>query len=135
MSPDESAMRAQRLRELHTELVEQRFTGRSTNRAATAVVDGNGRLVDLDIDDAALRGGKPQTVGPAVLAAIADARSSAAATSQQRIHEVLGLTAEQPPAAPAATRPAETRPAARPRRPRPVDDDEDFGDMSIMVTR
>lgn len=75
--------------ELDEELDRVRFTGQSRDNAVTAVVSGHGRLRDLKISAAAMRGAHPHTVGPDVVEAVAAARRQAGTVATAKIRAVL----------------------------------------------
>ncbi|GAA4529386.1 YbaB/EbfC family nucleoid-associated protein [Amycolatopsis samaneae] len=83
--------------ELDAELARSRFSGRSADGVATAMVTGQGRLVGLTIADHALRGAHPQAVGPAVVEAVNAARRAAAAVGGPKLSAVLDKNQEWQP--------------------------------------
>ncbi|MGP4015712.1 YbaB/EbfC family nucleoid-associated protein [Saccharopolyspora sp. 5N708] len=95
--PDLSGVR-DRLNELDVELGNQRYSARSRNGAAEATVDGHGGLLDIRIDDRALRGGHPELVGQAIVEAVAASRARASEASRPQVH--AALASDQPQAAP-----------------------------------
>lgn len=102
------------------------FVGHAMDDAVVAVVSGNGDIVELRIADAALRRSHPHAIGPAVVAALTQARGAAGRTTRERLHATLRSAAEEPaPTTPTVPEPPRTRRTApeRPRRPRPVDDE------------
>jgi DNA-binding protein YbaB len=76
------------------ELADRRFTGTSRSGFVTAVVTGDGDLVDLTVHSGALRQAHPQTVGPDAVEAIGLARAGANAEGRIRVDQVLGRVAE-----------------------------------------
>ncbi|NBH05479.1 YbaB/EbfC family nucleoid-associated protein [Amycolatopsis sp. SID8362] len=79
--PDRTDLRARyraRAIELGALLAEARHTGRADQADVTAVVDGRGNLLDLRISADAVRGPKPQLIGPGVVEAVVRARAVAA---------------------------------------------------------
>jgi DNA-binding protein YbaB len=101
--------------ELDAELEQVRFTGQSRDGAVTAVVSGHGRLVDLKISAALMRGAHPQAVGPDVVEAVSAARRAAAGVAIVKMRAVLDKDQEWHP---------EPVPA-QPNRPRPDPDARD----------
>jgi DNA-binding protein YbaB len=101
------------VRDLTAELRGSRFE--ATAGKARAVVDGQGALVDLHIDDDAVgpRVAHPGLLGQEIVEAVAGARRAAAGENARRFHAVLPEMVPAPDT------------EARPARP-PVDDDEDF---------
>lgn len=77
-SADVRARYRTRAIELGALLAEARHIGRADEAGVTAVVDGRGALLDLRIVEGAVRGPKPQLIGPGVVEAIARARAVAA---------------------------------------------------------
>lgn len=75
--------------ELDEELERVRFTGQSRDSAVTATVSGHGRLLDLKISTAAMRGAHPHTVGPDVVEAVAAARRQASTVATAKVRAVL----------------------------------------------
>jgi DNA-binding protein YbaB len=75
--------------ELDAELEQVRFTRQSRDGAVTAVVSGHGRLVDLKISAAVMRGAHPQAVGPDVVEAVSAARRAAAGIAVVKVRAVL----------------------------------------------
>jgi DNA-binding protein YbaB len=95
--PDLSAVRS-RLGELDGELGNQRYSARSRDGAAEATVDGHGGLIDLRVDDRALRDGHPELVGRAIVEAIAASRAGASEASRPQVQ--AALVPDQPQATP-----------------------------------
>ncbi|MEV6912126.1 YbaB/EbfC family nucleoid-associated protein [Amycolatopsis sp. NPDC051071] len=75
--------------ELDAELEQARFTGRSTDGIASAVVTGQGKLVDLTIADHVIRSTHPQRLGPAVIEAVSAARREAAQAGVAKVRAVV----------------------------------------------
>ncbi|MBN6034028.1 YbaB/EbfC family nucleoid-associated protein [Amycolatopsis sp. 195334CR] len=93
---------------LGARLGELRFTGYADDRRVSAVVDGHLELLDITIDDGALRDRFPERVGPSITLAVSAARREADETAQrfraqardpERAEDVS--TPEPPPAVPA----------------------------------
>lgn len=103
--PDLLAVRS-RLGDLDEELGKERYSARSRNGAAEATVDGHGGLLDIRIEDRALRGGHPELVGQAIVEAIAASRARASEASRPQVQ--AALVSDQPQAAP---NPVPPRPA------------------------
>ncbi|WHT20154.1 YbaB/EbfC family nucleoid-associated protein [Crossiella sp. CA-258035] len=57
--------------------------------SVTAVVNGVGELLELDVDDRALRTAHPRRLGPVIVTAIGEARALAAAQNQAALAELL----------------------------------------------
>jgi DNA-binding protein YbaB len=79
----------QQAAELDEELERVRFTGQSRDGAVTVAVSGHGRLMDLKISAAAVRGAHPHTVGPDVVEAVAAARRQASTVATAKMRAVL----------------------------------------------
>ena len=102
--PDETDVRARnraRAIELGALLGEARHTGHADEAGVTAVVDGRGALLDLRISADAVRGPKPQLIGPGVVEAIARARALAAEYAARLVGRTEPAT-ERTPEPPAA---------------------------------
>ncbi|RZS44842.1 DNA-binding protein YbaB [Herbihabitans rhizosphaerae] len=82
------------LAELDEQLGERRHTGESSDRAATAVVDGRGTLVTLSLSEDVLRGPHPESLGTAIVRAVHAARESAGAAYDTSLRETF---ADEPP--------------------------------------
>lgn len=108
------------VRDLTAELRSTRFE--STAGSARAVVDGQGGLVDLHVDDDAVgpRVAHPGLLGQEIVEAIRAARGKAADENARRFHAVLPEMVPAPDDLP----PTQTSDVRRPSTP--VDDDEDF---------
>ncbi|MFI9453551.1 YbaB/EbfC family nucleoid-associated protein [Amycolatopsis sp. NPDC052450] len=83
--------------ELDAELEQARFTGRSADGIASAVVTGQGKLVDLTIADHVIRSTHPQRLGPAVLEAVSAARREAARAGVVKVLAVVDKDQEWVP--------------------------------------
>jgi len=97
------------VRDLTAELRGTRFE--AAEGAARAVVDGQGTLVDLHIDDDAVgpRVAHPGLLGTQIVAAVAAARQAAARENARRFHSILPDMYPEPedaPPAPASARAA-----------------------------
>jgi len=129
--------------ELDAELEQARYTGHSRDGAVTAVVSGHGRLIDLKISAAVMRGAHPQTVGPDVVEAVSAARRAAAGPALAKMRAVLdkdqvwqpqpaSAPADQPAPASDYPPPAAASPAAE-RRPREEVVEEDFDELDFLT--
>ncbi len=133
--------------ELDAELERARFTGRSADGVASAVVTGQGKLVDLTIADHVIRSSHPQRLGPAVLEAVSAARRAAAQLGVAKVRAVVDKDQEWMPEA--ATGPAAAQlndvapssvsravPAAEPRGSRPAAEveEESFDQLDFLDT-
>jgi DNA-binding protein YbaB len=113
----------------------ERYSARSPRQEATATVDGTGHVLDLRIDDHALRRGHPGLVGLAITQAIAAARMQAATHLKQRITPLLNGDATpdapiaQPPPVVPVSPPVVPVPPRRRSRQRPDDDDDEPFDI------
>jgi DNA-binding protein YbaB len=87
LTPERAELR-HRLAELETELTAARFTGRPAESGVSVVVDGKGRLIEVRIEDAALRGAHPERIGPDIVTALATARAKASAAAAARMAEL-----------------------------------------------
>ncbi|SEP47134.1 YbaB/EbfC family nucleoid-associated protein [Amycolatopsis saalfeldensis] len=87
LTPERAEVR-QRLAELETELIAARFTERPAESSVSAVVDGKGRLIEVRIEDAALRGAHPERIGPGIVTALAAARAKASTAAAERMAEL-----------------------------------------------
>jgi len=104
--------------ELDAELEQARFTGRSADGVVSAVVSGQGKLVDLKIADHVIRSSHPQRLGPAVLEAVSAARRAAAQVGVAKVRAVVDKDQEwmpEPARGPAATQGNDVAPSPAPR--------------------
>lgn len=107
------------LHAMAAELADRRFTGRSANGRVTATVKGDGVLLDITVDNRALRGSHPVEIGPAVVQAVRTARAEAGRYASE-------LTRLVPHGEPGAAEPSAAEPPQDSRRrPRAVNDDVD----------
>ncbi|MFC3450735.1 YbaB/EbfC family nucleoid-associated protein [Amycolatopsis speibonae] len=83
--------------ELDAELEQARYSGRSADGIASAVVTGQGKLVDLTIADHVIRSTHPQRLGPAVLEAVSAARREAAQVGVAKMRAVVDKDQEWAP--------------------------------------
>lgn len=96
----------QQAAELDAELERARFSGKSKDGLATAVVTGQSNLIDLKIADEAIRSAHPEEIGPAVVEAVAAARRAAGEVGIVKMRAVLDKDQEwqpEPVPAPAPT--------------------------------
>lgn len=87
---DAAAQRLARLDRLAEEASQLVHDGRSTTGVAAASVDGNGRLLAVRVDPAALRTVSPERVGHEVVTAVSAARELAATEHTRLVQERLG---------------------------------------------
>ncbi|WP_143254562.1 YbaB/EbfC family nucleoid-associated protein [Amycolatopsis azurea] len=129
--------------ELDAELEQARYTGRSADGVASAVVTGQGKLVDLTIADHVIRSSHPQRLGPAVLEAVSAARRAAAQVSAAKMRAVVdkdqewvpehtpgSVVAQQNDSAPSPA--SRTATVAEPRRTRPEVEEESFDQLDFL---
>ncbi|RSN57296.1 ABC transporter substrate-binding protein [Amycolatopsis sp. WAC 04182] len=138
---DPRAMRAQ-ASEMETRLAAARHNGRSADRAVQATVTGQGKLIDLQIEDSALDGAHIQNLGPGILQAVRAARGAAHEASVPELSALFGLRPPPPRGPSQVWSPSETedvRPeqvVAPPPRRRPEADDagheESFEEMDFL---
>jgi DNA-binding protein YbaB len=126
--------------ELDAELEQARFTGQSRDGAVTAVVSGHGRLIDLKISAAVMRGAHPQTVGPDVVEAVSAARRAAAGPALAKMRAVLDkdqVWQPQPvsarPDRPEHPSPPSVAPQAAEPRPREDVVEENFEELDFLT--
>lgn len=81
--------KAEEFERLAAEQAEERFTGRSASGLVEVEVDGNGRLVDLDVSPEALHQADPGKIGPDTIEAIASARAAATLSGRVKAEGVL----------------------------------------------
>ncbi|MEV4049589.1 YbaB/EbfC family nucleoid-associated protein [Amycolatopsis sp. NPDC049688] len=128
--------------ELDAELEQARFTGQSRDGAVTALVSGHGRLIDLRISAAVMRGAHPQAMGPHVVEAVSAARRAAAGPALAKMRAVLdkdqvwqpqpaGARPDQP--APAADYPPPAMSTAAQQRPREEVVEENFDELDFLT--
>ncbi|MCO1582647.1 YbaB/EbfC family nucleoid-associated protein [Crossiella sp. SN42] len=79
----------QRLAAARAEAAGHRHRAAAPDGSVTAVVNGVGELLELDIDDRALRTAHPRRLGPVIVTAIGEARALAAAENQAALAELL----------------------------------------------
>lgn len=130
--------------ELDAELEQARFTGQSRDRAVSAVVSGHGRLIDLTISAAVMRGAHPEALGPDVVEAVTAARRAASGPAVAKMRAVLDddqvwqpePASAQPnlsqPVSGFSPPPSATPSAAAP-RPREDVAEEDFAELDFLT--
>ncbi|WP_410598044.1 YbaB/EbfC family nucleoid-associated protein [Amycolatopsis sp. lyj-23] len=119
----------QQASELDARLGAARHAAGSGDRLVTAVVTGQGKLLDLRIEDRALHGAHAQRVGLSIVEAIRAARAAASAAALPQLNALFGKVPPPiPPAAPA--RPAAAATPAR-REAEPVE--ENFEELDFLT--
>ncbi|MET8997099.1 YbaB/EbfC family nucleoid-associated protein [Amycolatopsis sp. NPDC004169] len=125
--------------ELDTKLAAARYTARSGDQLVTAVVTGQGKLLDLRIEDRALHGAHAQRLGLSIVEAVRGARAAASASALPQLNALFGKPPPPPPV-PLATsqhRPAEPPPAAAAgapaRREAAPPDEESFEELDFLT--
>jgi DNA-binding protein YbaB len=117
--------------ELDARLAAARHSGSSADQLVTAVVTGQGKLLDLRIEDRALHGAHAQKLGLGIVEAVRNARDKARVVSLPQLNALFG---KQPPPVPdtgPALRPAVPEPARRPAAE--PDDDENFEEFDFLT--
>jgi DNA-binding protein YbaB len=117
--PDLSGIR-ERFAEFDAILAGRRYRALSRDRATEATVNGHGALIDLKINDRALRSAHPQIIGSAIVEAINTVRAQAASTTRGELGELIQNAgpAPRPEAVTADPRPTQQpEPPARTGRP------------------
>ena len=76
--------------ELDARLSAARHTARSADQLVTAVVTGQGTLLDLRIEDRALAGAHAQKLGLAIVEAVRAARTAANAAASPQLNALFG---------------------------------------------
>ncbi|MGW4828318.1 YbaB/EbfC family nucleoid-associated protein [Amycolatopsis japonica] len=104
--------------ELDAELEQARFTGRSADGIASAVVTGQGKLVDLTIADQVIRSTHPQRLGPAVIEAVSAARREAAQVGVAKVLAVVDKDQEWAPEPARGSAPGRLEDSVPPSAPR-----------------
>ncbi|MFI6301740.1 YbaB/EbfC family nucleoid-associated protein [Amycolatopsis thailandensis] len=137
---DPRTMRAQ-ASEMETRLAAARHNGRSADRTVKATVNGQGKLIDLQIEDSALNGAHIQNLGPGILQAVRAAREAAHEASVPELSALFGLRpspTREPGQAWSPSEPEHVRPesvVAPPRRSAEADDaghEESFEEMDFL---
>ncbi|MEV6873914.1 YbaB/EbfC family nucleoid-associated protein [Amycolatopsis sp. NPDC051128] len=120
--------------ELDARLAAARHTAKSADQLVTAVVTGQGKLLDLRIDDRALAGPHAQKLGLGIAEAVRNARNAARASSLPQLNALFGK--QPPPPSPPAAEPVPRHQPAAPgptRRPVEADDDESFEEFDFLT--
>lgn len=120
----------QRAGELDARLAAARHTARSADQLVTAVVTGQGKLVDLRIDDRALYGSHAQKLGLGIVEAVRNARTAARASSLPQLNALFG---KKPPSPVAEARESLAPIPAREERRFEPQDDEDFEELDFLT--
>jgi DNA-binding protein YbaB len=102
--------------ELDARLAAARHTARAADGLVTAVVTGQGKLVDLRIEDRALHGPAGQKLGLVIVQTIKNARDTARASSLPELNALFG---KEPPKPPEPEPQPEWVPYAEEERPEP----------------
>ncbi|MGW4057780.1 YbaB/EbfC family nucleoid-associated protein [Amycolatopsis sp. NPDC004747] len=113
--------------ELDARLAAARHTAGSGDRLVTAVVTGQGKLLDLRIDDRALHGAHAQKLGLSIVEAVRAARAAANAAALPQLNALFG---KQPPPATPACPPVAVVPV---RREAPPEDEENFAELDFLT--
>ncbi|GAA4529444.1 hypothetical protein GCM10023192_15960 [Amycolatopsis samaneae] len=128
--------------ELDDRLAAARHTSRSPDGLITAVVTGQGTLIDLSIADRALEGPHVQTVGIRIVQAVTAARDAARAEALPQLNALFGKQPPPPVDGPAAGRPTahhhDSVPSPGQQSPRgtrasvSADDEESFEELDFL---
>lgn len=113
--------------ELDARLAVARHTAGSGDRLVTAVVTGQGKLLDLRIEDRALHGAHVHKLGLSIVEAVRAARAAANASALPQLNALFG---KQLPPAPPARLPVAAVPARREAQP---DDEENFDELDFLT--
>jgi DNA-binding protein YbaB len=116
--------------ELDARLAAARHTARSADQLVTAVVTGQGKLVDLRIDDRAVYGSHGQKLGLGIVEAVRNARNAARVSSLPQLNALFGKEPTPPVAEVRESLPPV--PAREERRPEPQDD-ENFEELDFLT--
>ncbi|HET6703896.1 YbaB/EbfC family nucleoid-associated protein [Amycolatopsis sp.] len=116
--------------ELDARLAAARHAARSGDRLVTVVVTGQGKLLDLRIEDRALHGAHVQKLGLSIVEAVRAARAAASASALPQLNALFGKP--PPPILPVVLPhpPAVAEPARR--EPEPVDE-ENFEELDFLT--
>lgn len=122
----------QQAAELDARLAAARHTARSAEQPVTAVVTGQGKLVDLRIDDRALYGAHAQKLGLAIVEAVRNARNEARTASLPQLNALFGKLSAPPPATGLLPqqRPVAPEPVRRPVAPA---EEENFEELDFLT--
>ncbi|MQA86379.1 MAG: hypothetical protein GEV03_17530 [Streptosporangiales bacterium] len=82
--------KGRQIEEVHQELADLRFTWESGDGLLAVALDGQGSVLELSIDPAALQQAHPQYLGGQIVTAINEARAYVTEETRERIEEVLG---------------------------------------------
>ncbi|WP_284747363.1 YbaB/EbfC family nucleoid-associated protein [Amycolatopsis sp. RTGN1] len=116
--------------ELDARLAVARHTAYSADQLVTAVVTGQGKLVDLRIDDRARYGSHAQKLGLGIVEAVRNARNAASASSLPQLNALFGK--EPPPPVAEEHEKLPPVPAREERRSEPQDD-ENFEELDFLT--
>lgn len=124
----------QQAAELDAELAQARYSGQSKDRLATAVVTGQGNLIDLKIVEQAIHSAHPEEIGPAVVEAVTAARRAAGEVSFVKMRAVLDKNQEwrPEPVPQAPVRPESWQPPPVSRPERPEVEEENFEEIDFL---
>ncbi|MFF1612211.1 YbaB/EbfC family nucleoid-associated protein [Amycolatopsis sp. NPDC058278] len=118
--------------ELDARLAAARHTARSGDRLVTAVVTGQGKLLDLRIEDRALHGTHVQKLGLSIVEAVRAARAAANSSALPQLNALFGKQPPPPPVTPAApAHPSAGAQAAR--REGEPEDEENFEELDFLT--
>jgi len=122
VSPGPRAGLREDLNGLGEEVAARRFTGHSPDGSVAATVTGDGDLLDLAVENRALRGSDSVAIGAAIVRAVLAARSDAGRFTWERTRAILhGGSASLHSGAAAPSARARDRGVVR--RPAPDEDD------------
>lgn len=118
--------------ELDARLAIARHTARSADQLVTAVVSGQGKLVDLRVDDRALHGAHAQKLGLGIVEAVRNARNEARASSLPQLNELFGKQPPPPPATGAVPQHPPVAPESARRHAEP-NDEASFEELDFLT--
>jgi len=118
--------------ELDARLAVARHTARSADQLVTAVVTGQGKLVDLRVDDRGLYGAHAQKLGLGIVEAVRNARNEARASSLPQLNELFGKQPASPPASGAVPQHSPVAPESG-RRPAEPGDEASFEEFDFLT--
>ncbi len=118
--------------ELDARLANARHVARSGDRLVTAVVTGQGKLLDLRIEDRALHGTHVPKLGLSIVEAVRAARAAANGAALPQLNALFGKQASPSPVIAAAPQhaPAAAMPVRR--EAEPVDQDS-FDELDFLT--
>jgi DNA-binding protein YbaB len=125
--------------ELDARLAAARHTALTADGLVTAVVTGQGKLVDLRIEDRALHGSAGQKLGLVIVQTIKNARDTARAASLPELNALFGKEPPKPPAPQPEWVPyaeedhPEPAPPTSTRTPRRPDYEENFEEIDFLT--